>query len=156
MNIKRSLIGFLIIIMVFFTSCDVSKSYPCVLDYQDLSEKTIGVEILYVDDDCDEEILYIFEENEISGFLEEFCVLSFHKVGPAFGTPYGYTIKLLYDDGSFNLISAVGGSKHNEVGKYVEKGPCPMRDSWDSYYNLLLKHIEIDKYDEGWNIISNK
>lgn len=147
MNIKRSLIGFLITIMVFFTGCDVAKSYPCVLDYHDLSEKTIGVEILYVDDDRDKEILYIFEENEISVFLEEFCALSFHKVGPAHEEPSGYTIKLLYNDGSFNLISAVGGAKYNEMGKHVENGPFPMSESREAYYNLLLKYIEMNKSD---------
>ncbi len=149
MNIKRSLIGFLITIMVFFTGCDFAKSYPCVLDYQTLSEKTIGVEIHYIDAALGHEILYIFEENEISDFLEDFCALSFHSVGPAGEGTRGYTIKLLYNDGSFNLISALGGEKYNEMGKYVETGPFPKGESREAYYNLLLKYIEIDKYDEG-------
>lgn len=109
MKTKRSIIGLLFIILIL-SGCDVAKSTPYAFDYQVLNAKVVGVEIQYKDPQTlQDEQLYIFQENEIPSFLEEFCGFSFHEVGPAGPSVKYYLIKLLYNDGSFDLIGAYGG-----------------------------------------------
>ena len=153
MNIKRSLIGFFMLtVIAFFSGCGWAEDY--IFDCQTLYETVEGVEIHYIDKDYEIEQVYILEEDEIPTFLEEFCGLSFQTSMPPHD-PFYYTVKLLYEDGSFDLISATGGYSYTKEGE-CGYGPYCRFESFEAYYNLLLKYIEIEKFDEGWYMISNK
>ena len=161
MKVKRNIIGLLLFIIVFLCGCDVQESKPYTFDYQALKEKVIGAQIQYRDDQTlQDEQLYVFQEDEIPSFLEEFFGFSFHTVGPAHPKASHYLIKLLYNDGSFDLIGTNGGERYNARGKFNGSGPFCAPSSYQAYYNLLAKYIKIEKYYDCWGaydkpIISN-
>ena len=145
MNIKRSLIGFFMLTVIAFFSGCIGKSTDCTLDCRTLNETVKGIEILYIyEEHKKREVLYILEEDEIPTFLEEFCGLTFQLQIPP-QESIRYTVKLLYHDGSFDLISAWGGIRYNKEGEFETHVPFCKSDDRESYYNLLLKYIKIDK-----------
>ena len=144
MSIKRNLIAALILIIMALCAGCFGSVEEYTFDYQTLNETVKGIEILYIyEEDKEREVLYVLEEDEIPTFLEEFCGLSFQLQIPP-QESIRYTVKLLYHDGSFDLISAWGGLRCNKDGK-LGYGPFCKSDDRESYYNLLLKYIKIDK-----------
>ena len=154
MNVQRNLIGVLILIIMALCAGCFGSVEEYNFDYQTLNETVENIEIHYIYESLEREQLYILEEDEIPTFLEEFCGLSFQRSIPP-KDPFYYTVKLLYEDGSFDLISTAGGYSYTKEGK-IGYGPYCAFESFESYYNLLLKYIEMEKYDSGWYMISNK
>ena len=144
MKVKRSLLAFfMLIIMILFSGC-FERYYEHTFDYQTLSEKTVGVEICYLCSYCGEDKLYVLQKDEIPVFLEEFCGLSFCMTYPPMG-PHRYTVKLLYNDGSYDYIGRHGGEKFDAGGERIGFGPYVVYENEKEYYDLLLKYIEIEK-----------
>ena len=153
---KRVFICLLLALTMILAGCDMRISEPYSFDYQTLTEQVVGVEINYRDDSYVDETIYVLSEDEISPFIEAFYELSFQTAGPAYPRDLHYFIKLSYRDGSYDYIGSMAGFRYDAKGKFDGPGPFCTEESWEEYYNLLLRYIEIEKEDFIWDYRLNK
>lgn len=143
MKLKRIFTSVLLAILVLFSGCGDYR-----LDLEDLRERVVGVEIVYLkkqmeDSDIlegDIQQLSVLQENEILPFLELYSEIKFNSDTKKTQGPRYYTIKLIYTDGSFDLQSLSGSGKYDSNGKFLDWCDSIKEYSVDMFYQIIFMY----------------
>ena len=139
------MIIFLMVTVVYTSCCEPVNSYPYSFDYNTLKSTVVYVELSYWENNHEEAILYRLNEAELDIFLKDFSSITYHLYfTPEY--PWKYTVKLQYNDGSFELVSIYGGIKYDANGDVIQDaGGVPKTDEdRKQFARLLMRYIEID------------
>ena len=152
---KFLLVAFSVLLLIFNTACPLGGGVTkCTFYYDEMIEIVNKIEICWLPtyaSDEQIELLYTLKQEEISEFLEIFCSLSYNKrVPPA---RHSFTvIKLYYNDGACDWISASGGARYNN-GEFAGYAPYCSYEDRRPFYNLISKYTEIHEGDVVWALL---
>ena len=117
-----------------------SKKTDYKLDYEELKEQVVAVEIIYVHE-TNENISYnvgVVKEENMDSFLKELCQLTYAKFVPPKSSS-GKSVKLVHKDGSYVVISVYGGAEYNSKGEWEKFGLCATNE--EMFLSLIDKYI---------------
>ena len=126
-------------LIISFGCFSSEKDYR--FDYEELKEKVIAVEILYLHTGEiieGAECLAVLETEEIEPFLQEFCKFAFAEYVPP-KRAEDIAVKLVYKDGAYDVISPYGGTKYNAKGEKTGHAPCPKAQQ--AFLDLINQYI---------------
>ena len=140
-KIKKLWIGITYFIVIMLSSACL-KTTIYTLEYEELKEQVVKIEIGYVHDDTGRffNTLAVLQSNEIEPFLEEFCKLSFAKYSPP-RNESGESVKLIYKSNAYEVISVYGGSVYDANGKYKKYGLGIANISKQAFLDLINQYI---------------
>ncbi len=111
-------------------------------------ERIVGIEIVYINDPFqdpfinDFEILNIIEKENYQEIIDDFESIDYHKYFASLKSPYDYAMRITYDSGEFDLVSAVEPGfwrKSEGEWKYTARASWLLVNDHVHFNNVILK-----------------